>query len=200
MASLTQWTWSLSKLWEMVKDRELWYAAVCGVAKSQTRLSNWTTATVLHKKRLMSCRARCHELKWWKALLISHFGCCCGHLATLMGKKWQICGAEPLNSGSPKGFMPSPKEAALQMQLTNILMGCLGGTVVKNLLANAEDSGDRGWILGLGRYPGRGNGNPRQYLCLGNPMDRGAWWATVCGIAEESDVTKWQQHFIFSKL
>ena len=38
--------------------------------------------------------------------------------------------------------MPSPKEAALQMQLTNILMGCLGGAVVKNLLANAEDSGD----------------------------------------------------------
>ena len=142
MASLTQWTWSLSKLWEMVKDRELWYAAVCGVAKSQTRLSNWTTATVLHKTRLMSCRARCHELKWWKALLISHFGYCCGHLATLMGKKWQICGAEPLNSGSPKGFMPPPKEAALQMQLTNILMGCLGGAVVKNLLANAEDSGD----------------------------------------------------------
>ena len=76
------------------------------------------------------------------------------------------------------------------MQLTNILMGCLGGTVVKNLLASAEDSGDRGWILGLGRYPGRGNGNPHQYLCLGNPMDRGAWWATVSGIAEESDVTK----------
>ena len=46
-----------------------------------------------------------------------------------------------------------------------------GGTVVKNLPANAEDSD---WIPGLGRPPGEGNGNPLQYSCLGNSMDRGA--------------------------
>ena len=51
-----------------------------------------------------------------------------------------------------------------------------GGSVVKNLPANA---GDTGSILGLGRYPGEGNGNPLQYSCLRNPMDRGAWWATI---------------------
>ena len=54
-----------------------------------------------------------------------------------------------------------------------------GGSVVKNPPANAGDTGDLGLILGLGRYPGGGNGNPLQYSCLGNPMDRGAWWAVV---------------------
>jgi len=39
--------------------------------------------------------------------------------------------------------------------------------------------GDLGSIPGLGRYPGEGNGNPLKYSCLENPMDRGAWWATV---------------------
>ena len=51
---------------------------------------------------------------------------------------------------------------------------------VKNLLANA---GDPGLIPGSGGSPGEGNGNPLQYSCLGNPMERGAWWATVHGVA-----------------
>jgi len=48
--------------------------------------------------------------------------------------------------------------------------------VVKTLPANAENVG---LIPGSGRSPGGGNDNPLQYSCLGNPMDRGAWWATV---------------------
>ena len=44
---------------------------------------------------------------------------------------------------------------------------------------SACNAGDWGSILGSGRSPGGGNGNPLQYSCLGNPMDRGAWWATV---------------------
>ena len=44
---------------------------------------------------------------------------------------------------------------------------------------------------GSGRSPGEGNGNPLQYSCLENPMDRGAWWATVHGVARESDTTEW---------
>ena len=52
------------------------------------------------------------------------------------------------------------------------------GTVVKNLPANA---GDMGSIPGLGRSPEGGNGKPLQYFLLGNPMDRGAWWAAVQG-------------------
>ena len=55
-------------------------------------------------------------------------------------------------------------------------MGFPGRSVVKNPPANA---GDVGSIPGLGRSPGEGNGNPVQYACLGNPMDRGAWQATV---------------------
>ena len=53
--------------------------------------------------------------------------------------------------------------------------------VVKNLPANAGDSGS---VPGSGRSPGEGNGNPVQYSCLENPMDRGAWRATVSGVIE----------------
>ena len=56
--------------------------------------------------------------------------------------------------------------------------------VVKNLPANAGDIRDAGSIPGLGSSPGEGNGNPLQYSCQENPMDRGAWWATVHGVAK----------------
>ena len=65
-------------------------------------------------------------------------------------------------------------------------MGFPGGSVIKNPPANA---GNTGLISGLGRSPGEVNDNPLQYSCLGNPMDRGAWWATVCGVAKELDMT-----------
>ena len=61
--------------------------------------------------------------------------------------------------------------------------------MVKNLPANAADMRDVGPIPGLERCPEEGNGNPLQYSCLGNPMDRGAWRATVHGVTEESDTT-----------
>ena len=61
----------------------------------------------------------------------------------------------------------------------------LGG---KNLPANAGDLRDVGSIPGWGRFPGEGNGNPLQYSCLENPMDRGAWQAT--SVSEESDTTE----------
>ena len=56
--------------------------------------------------------------------------------------------------------------------------------VVKNLHANAGDIKDAGSIPGSGRSPEGGHGNPLQYSCLENPMDRGSWWATVHEIAE----------------
>ena len=56
-----------------------------------------------------------------------------------------------------------------------------GGTTVKNLPTNA---GDAGSVPGSGRYPGGGNGNPFQYSCLGNSMEREAWWATVPGVSK----------------
>ena len=56
--------------------------------------------------------------------------------------------------------------------------------MVKNPSVNARDLGDSGSISGLGRSPGGGHGNPLQYSCLENPMDRGAWWATVQRVAK----------------
>ena len=56
--------------------------------------------------------------------------------------------------------------------------------VVKNLPANAGDPREVGLIPVLGRSPGIGNGNLLQYSCLGNPMDRGAWWAMVHAATE----------------
>ena len=58
--------------------------------------------------------------------------------------------------------------------------GFPGGSVVKNLPVNAGDSGS---IPGSGRSPGEGNGNPLQYSCLENLIDKGACWATVHGVA-----------------
>ena len=67
--------------------------------------------------------------------------------------------------------------------------------MVKNPPAN---TGDKDLILGSGRTPGEGNGNPLQYSRLGNPMDRGAWWTTVCEVAESD--TNEHTHTLISKL
>ena len=55
--------------------------------------------------------------------------------------------------------------------------------MVKNLPANEGDVRDVGLIPGSGRSPGGEDGNPQRYSCLENPMDRGSWWATVHGVA-----------------
>ena len=65
-------------------------------------------------------------------------------------------------------------------------MGFPCGSVVNNPYAHA---GDAGLIPGLGRYPGERNGNPVHYSCLENPINRGAWPATVHGYAKELDMT-----------
>ena len=65
--------------------------------------------------------------------------------------------------------------------------GFPGSSVGKESACN---SGDPGLISGSGRSPGKGNGNPLQYSCLGNPIDRGAWQATVHGVARHDLATK----------
>ena len=62
--------------------------------------------------------------------------------------------------------------------------------VVKNLSANAGGIRDVGSTPGLGRSPGRGHGNPLQYSCLENPIDRGAWWAAVHRVAKSQTQLK----------
>ena len=71
-----------------------------------------------------------------------------------------------------------------KLSIVYSLRGFPGGSVVKNLPANAGVPGDKGFIPELGRSPGVGNGNALQYTCLENSMDRGAWPATVHGFAK----------------
>ena len=68
-----------------------------------------------------------------------------------------------------------------------------GGAMVKNMPASARDTRDMGSIPGSEKSPGEGNGNPLQYSCLENPMDRGVWWATVHGVTKESNMTEQQE-------
>ena len=75
---------------------------------------------------------------------------------------------------------------------TNTFIGFPGGSVVKNTAVNAGDAGDMGLISGLGRSLGEGNDNPLQNSCLENPMDGGAWLATVHGVVE-SDIASSEQ-------
>ena len=68
------------------------------------------------------------------------------------------------------------------------LWGFPGGSVVRNPPANAEDSG---LLTRSGISPGEGNGNPLKYSCLGNPMDRGAWWPIVHGLKKVGHNSKY---------
>ena len=83
-------------------------------------------------------------------------------------------------------------------------MGFPGGTVVKNLSASAGDTRDMSLNPGSGRSPGGGHGNPLQYSCLENPMDSGAWPATVRRVAKSQIWLRWlstthTQHMIYPK-
>ena len=81
------------------------------------------------------------------------------------------------------------------------LAAATGSSVVKHLPASAGDSGDKGWIPGLGISLRGGNGNPLQCSCVGNPMDRGARWATVHVVAKSQtwQHTQWQQTVAFNE-
>ena len=82
----------------------------------------------------------------------------------------------------PSVFALSP--ISLTLKDNSSFMGFPGGLVVKNLPANGVDARDAVSIPGSGRSPGGGNGNPLQYSCLENPMDGGAWRATVYAVAK----------------
>ena len=79
----------------------------------------------------------------------------------------------------------TPGKPQIYSKVINI-NGFPGGSVAKNMSANA---GDSGLIPGLGRSSGEGNGKPLHYSCLENPIDRGAWRATVHEVATELDTT-----------
>jgi len=102
--------------------------------------------------------------------LVPRLGCCLSSLP---------CSRQP-GLGPLQG---SPQEAETSA-LWRSQACSLVALVVKNPFANAGDIKDGGSIPGLGRSPGEGKGNALRYSCLGNPMDRGAWWATVHRVAE----------------
>ena len=153
---------SMSKLWELVKDREAWHTAAHGVAKSQTRLSNWTELVLFinHAKT----NFQCSNLKTWGSIILILI-----LLLSFVGSN--LLGVPRRNSWGSFTWL-----------------WILGGSDGKESACNA---GDPGSILGSGGSAGEGNGNPLQYSCLENSMDRKAWRATYSpwGL-KESDMTE----------
>ena len=102
---------------------------------------------------------------------------------------------DQLSAPSHSFFMPMILQTSVRHQCSEFswlprdLWASQVALVVKNPPASAGDLRIEGSTPGLGRSPGGGNGNPLQCSCLGNHMDRGAWWATVHGVAKESDMT-----------
>ena len=94
------------------------------------------------------------------------------------------------SKGSPNSWTNLMLDFVLKIMKNWFLMfrylhpSLLGGTSGREIAANAGDLRDSGLIPGSGRSPGKGHGNPLQYSHLGNPMDRGAWQATVYGVAK----------------
>ena len=103
-----------------------------------------------------------------------------GEAYVMIREMWLISCAG--NGKCGKHLETIDKEA--QMVVVKTLWGFPCGAVVKNPLANAGDARDAGSIPGSGRSSGRGHGNPLQYSCLENRMDRRAWQATVHGVAK----------------
>ena len=145
---------SLTKLQELMMDRGAWCAAVHGVTKSWTRLRDSTTATRKHEFE----RLLLNKLKLLYKLEATRniFIHLCQEIF-FKNHDWQ-----PL----------------MCIQTSQVVL------VVKNLYANTGDIRDTGSVPELGRSPGGGHGNPLQYSCLENPMDRGSWWATVHGVTK----------------
>ena len=90
------------------------------------------------------------------------------------------CLENPRDGGAWWGLTESDTTEATQQQ-QDILMDFPGGSDGK---ASVYNTGDPGSVPEWGRYPGEGNGNPLQYSCWENPMDREAWWATVHGVTK----------------
>ena len=136
--------------------RSLW-AAVHGVSKSQTRLSDFTFTFHFHALE--------KEMATHSSVLA-----------------WRIPGM-----GEPVGLQ-SMEFHRVGHDWSDL---AAAAAMVKNLPATAGDIRDVGAILWSGRSPGAGHGNPLQYSCLKNPIDRGAWWATVHRVTKSQTQLKW---------
>ena len=109
-----------------------------------------------------------------------------------LGMKWALIQSSQVELVPLKQWLhilQSEPSKTKEIRKTSLLfkptLGSPGGTMVNNLPSNAGYTRDTGSIPGLGRSPGVGNGNPLQYSCLENSMDRGVWQATVYGVANK---------------
>ena len=176
-------------------DGGAWLAAVHGVIKSRIRLSDFTFT--FHFHALEKEMATHSSVLAWRIPGTGEPGGLSSMGSHRVGHNWSDLAAAAaavyiyhcysLNSSHPLLAPICPQK----LIFTTILFGAVGfpgGSMVKNPSANA---GNVGLIPGLGRSPGEGNGNPLQYSCWGNLMDRGAWQAAVHGVTEELDTTQW---------
>ena len=156
---------SLSELRELVMDRKAWRAAGHGTMKSQTQLSNGTE--LMHHGSSVGLLPQ-----MMKSIL------------TLRCENNQIMGSFIQHMLYPID-QPSWFQSCCQMISKNAQwLGLPWWLSAKESTYSVGDGGDTGLIPGLGRSPGEGNGNPLQYSCRKNPIDREAWWATVHGVTK----------------
>ena len=132
----------------------------------------------------MSYRKICEET-FLKFLMISHW-CLKIQIKTLANLQPYVMSSNSKVRHLSTFNLSKDQNKSYDHFFNSIRLWFPGGSAVKDLPANARDLGS---IPGSVRSPGKGNGNPFQYSCLENPMDRGAWWATVHGVTE-SDMTK----------
>ena len=92
---------------------------------------------------------------------------------------------------SPWGCKEWDMTQQLNTYINNVCIGLPLWLSSKESTCNAGDAGDICWIPGLGKFPGGGHGNPLKYSCLENPMDRGAWQATVHKVTKSRTPLKW---------
>ena len=169
MASLTRWTW----VW--ATSRSWWWTGRPGMLRSmgsQRAGHDWTIKQLIFSFQSSSC------VCWF----FHNFLCLIWRLKVLIATP----GVFSLHCGMWTFFFFFLVACRLFSWFTYDL-GFPGGSDGKE---SACIVGDPGSVLGLGRSPGEGNGYPLQYSCLESPMDRGAWWATVYGVAKELNRTE----------
>ena len=202
---------SLSKVWEMVKDREAWCAVLHGVAKSQTWLSNWTTALMNTGRALGAAQAQCAD---------TCFVLCpklCAGDSTMQAPSLErprhsgndsilLLHAAPFTSHSVYLLVPGvharcsesnahhrPNVSSLQGlkerksgESTHFMdsSGFPGGASGKESTCQGRRRKTCGFNSWVRKIPWRKKSNLLQYSCLENPMVRGAWWAADHGVAK----------------
>ena len=146
-----------------------WYVTVIFLERKLTA----TNGKVLWKPSLIISRAVCGKRERERERDLS----CRINTHTQQWSSWNEQKLFPMKSA----FTTQPSSLFCIYFVNAEIMGFLGGSDTKESSCNAEDLD---LIPKSGRSPEEGNGNPLQYSCLGNPMDRGAWWATIHGVAK----------------